>query len=146
MIDAQTYQLVILVSENLRIRIGALGLFEFPAGYYVYTGSARKNMQARIQRHLRSEKKLRWHIDYLLAQPGVRIIDIFYSAQAECEANQTIRGCVLVPRFGASDCQNRCGSHLKFLGKEKPKSGGRNTILIRRGILDSLLAICFFYI
>ncbi|MDZ4211617.1 MAG: hypothetical protein U1C59_07880 [Methylotenera sp.] len=51
-----TYQLDILLAEPARLSIGKLGVFDFPAGRYVYTGSARCNIEARIARHLRHEK------------------------------------------------------------------------------------------
>jgi Uri superfamily endonuclease len=71
-----TYQLRILVLHPLRLRVGALGEFDFPAGQYLYTGSARRNLEARIARHLRRDKPLRWHIDYLLTAEGVRVLGV----------------------------------------------------------------------
>ncbi len=67
----QTYQLSIEVAAPISVCIGRLGTFIFQAGIYVYTGSARKNMDARLKRHFSKEKKMHWHIDYLLAAPGV---------------------------------------------------------------------------
>ncbi len=94
---------------------GALGSCNFPAGHYVYTGSARRNLQARITRHLSTGKKLRWHIDYLLAHPDVEILRVETSAIPECRWNQQLEGRIPVAGFGASDCRNGCGSHLKLL-------------------------------
>jgi len=113
---AISYQLVIEVPAMLRVRIGKLGEFEFAAGSYVYTGSARRNLEARIARHARVEKRLRWHIDYLLAAPSVRIAKIVRSSRDECWLNQSVKGTVPVPGFGASDCRSGCGVHLKYLG------------------------------
>jgi Uri superfamily endonuclease len=110
-----TYQLFIAVNQTVHITVGKLGLFEFPAGSYVYTGSARKNIDARIARHLRSDKKLRWHIDYLLACRFTTITKVIRSAEPECVVNQRVAGVVVVKGFGASDCRHRCGSHLKLL-------------------------------
>ena len=59
-----TYQLTIQLKQDSTVQIGKFGTFEFPAGYYVYTGSAKRNLEARIQRHLSKEKRLKWHIDY----------------------------------------------------------------------------------
>ncbi|HSQ69904.1 MAG TPA: GIY-YIG nuclease family protein [Steroidobacteraceae bacterium] len=95
--------------------VGRLGVVEFPAGIYVYTGSARRNFEARIARHQRQQKTLYWHIDYLLAAPGVRIIRIRRSRQDECELNRATQGHV-IPGFGASDCRAGCRGHLKFRG------------------------------
>jgi len=112
-----TYQLAITLAVPARVAVGRLGAFEFPAGRYVYTGSARRNLEARIARHLRKEKTLRWHIDYLLAVPQAHVTCVERSAQLECALNQATAGTVLIPGFGASDCRAGCGSHLKFLGE-----------------------------
>jgi Uri superfamily endonuclease len=110
-----TYQLVIEVAKPLRIRVGALGFHDFPAGLYVYTGSAKRNFEARVARHLSLAKTLRWHIDYLLAATGVRVLEVRRLYEAECTVNRRTVGAIPVPRFGASDCRAGCGSHLKRL-------------------------------
>lgn len=111
-----TYQLLIQVSRPLSIQVGRFGLFDFPAGNYCYTGSARRNLEARLARHLSKEKTLRWHIDYLLMADGVKVQKVIRSIEPECQLNQKGKGIVLVQGFGASDCRSGCGSHLKFLG------------------------------
>jgi Uri superfamily endonuclease len=75
-------------------------------------------MQARIARHLRNEKKLKWHIDYLLASPQASIDKVIRYTLPECEINQRAAGIILVVGFGASDCHAGCGSHLKYLGPD----------------------------
>lgn len=115
MIRHVTYQLLIEVACPVRANIGRLGSFDFPAGRYIYTGSAKRNFEARVARHLRKEKTLRWHIDYLLAAPGVRIVGVRRYIEDECAINQATPGKVLVDGFGASDCRAGCGSHLKYL-------------------------------
>lgn len=110
-----TYQLVIEVTRRIRVAIGSLGTFPLPPGRYVYTGSARRNLDARIARHLRRTKTLRWHIDYLLNAPGVRVVDVHRFGAPECVVNRRTAGRIVVPRFGASDCRAGCGSHLKRL-------------------------------
>lgn len=112
-----SYQLRIDVPRRQRVRIGRLGEFEFPAGRYVYTGSATRNLAARVARHLRREKALRWHIDYLLAAPGVRIRRVINSPLPECALNRACRGRIVVAGFGSSDCACGCGAHLKYLGR-----------------------------
>lgn len=111
-----TYQLRIRVTQPLRLIVGRLGEFDFPAGDYVYTGSAKRNFEARVARHLRREKALRWHIDYLLTAPGVTVTRVLRSDTGECVLNQSTAGKVIVPGFGASDCRAGCGSHLKRVG------------------------------
>ena len=112
---AVAYQLVIEVARPVRITVGSLGRCAFPAGRYVYTGSAMRNPEARIARHLARAKTLRWHIDYLLNAPGVRIVDVLRFEEPECAVNRGTAGEIVVPRFGASDCRAGCGSHLKRL-------------------------------
>lgn len=111
-----SYQLHIEIAAPIRCLVGRLGTFDFPAGRYVYTGSAQRHLEARITRHLADTKTLRWHIDYLLACPGVRVTGVTRSRRAECALNASARGHVVVHGFGASDCRAGCGAHLRFLG------------------------------
>ena len=112
-----SYQLTIEVKQDSTIQIGKFGTFQFPAGYYVYTGSAKRNLEARLKRHLSKTKTLKWHIDYLLNAPEVSILNINRWTAPECEVNQQGQGAVLIPHFGATDCRAGCGSHLKYLGQ-----------------------------
>jgi len=107
---------VIEVVRPVRVQVGKFGEYVFPKGMYIYTGSALRNFEARIRRHLSPVKKMRWHIDYLLASPGVRVREVRRFSDAECAVNQRTQGSVPVPGFGASDCRSGCGSHLKRLG------------------------------
>ena len=111
----RTYQLFIEVKASVRVSVGRLGTYDFPAGRYVYTGSALRNFEARITRHLSSSKKMHWHIDYLLAAAGVHVLEVRRSVEEECAVNRSTRGTIPVPGFGASDCRTGCGSHLKRL-------------------------------
>jgi len=123
-----TYTLIILVPAEKQIDIGGLGTRNLPRGYYAYTGSAlgkgAQSLKGRIQRHLsRSNKKNRWHIDYLLSEGHVKIVSVIAGPtpkKAECEINQYLKkglqGTILIQGFGSSDCTHRCGSHLLYLG------------------------------
>ena len=111
------YHLLIQLLQPQEIIVGKLGLFRFPAGYYVYTGSALNGLEARVARHRRKEKRLHWHIDYLLQY--AKIIDVVYhitTERLECEYNRQIMNLpdaqIIVPRFGASDC--KCDAHLVY--------------------------------
>jgi Uri superfamily endonuclease len=113
-----TYALVLSLPYALAdVCIGRLGRFRFPAGWYVYVGSARGpgGLAARLARHLRLDKPLHWHIDYFRAH--ARPVEIWYASgtqRRECAWAQAIAGLsgasIPVPRFGASDC--RCSAHL----------------------------------
>ena len=111
------YQLLIHLNRRCQIQVGAIGPVTFQAGYYRYTGSAKRNLQARLARHCRQNKPLRWHIDYLTCHPAARVIQTMTFHGNECQLNQASPGVVTVPRFGASDCRQGCGAHLKYLGK-----------------------------
>lgn len=112
-----TYQLIFELPAPQHVVVGRFGAFTFPAGRYCYTGSARRAFAARIRRHLSSEKRLRWHIDYLLAAPGVRIVEVRRLTLGECVVNRQTVGAIVVAGFGASDCHAACGSHLKRIGE-----------------------------
>jgi len=109
-----TYQLTISISKPVMIAVGKFGRYNFSAGEYIYTGSARQHIDARIARHLRAEKTLRWHIDYLLNVPEASVIKVAQFVEPECEVNQRTPGVLLINRFGATDCIHGCGSHLKL--------------------------------
>lgn len=117
--DPTTYQLIIDVEQPIRLVVGRLGDCDFPAGRYVYTGSAKRTIDARIARHLRKEKALHWHIDYLLAAPGVNVVAVYRSTCAECALNRRTKGAVVVAGFGASDCRAGCRSHLRYRPKAR---------------------------
>ena len=110
-----SYSLSIRVEKPLIVTVGRLGCFEFAPGNYIYSGSARRNLLARVNRHLRKEKKLRWHIDYLLNAPTVEIVKVLISTIPECDLVAAGGGSIIVPGFGASDCRSGCGSHLRIL-------------------------------
>lgn len=114
-----SYQLHIRVPRRVRLKVGSLGTFDFPPGIYLYTGSGRRNIEARIARHLTTCKTLRWHIDYLLAARGVTVRRVVRSTLPECCLNQGVPGTVVASGFGSSDCAAGCGSHLKRLISRK---------------------------
>ncbi len=119
--DTGAYRLTIRLSKAVRVRVGRLGLVSLPAGIYVYCGSARRNLRARVARHLRRRKRKHWHIDYLLARREAKVVDVAaWGDRTECDlAAQAIRdgGQVVTPGFGSSDCRSGCGAHLVYVGE-----------------------------
>ena len=104
------------------MQVGRLGEFTFPAGYYLYTGSALASLEPRLRRHLEGcpEGKSHWHVDYLSPQAADKQFRVLLlSRRMECELNRTAGSLpgarVVAPGFGASDC--RCRSHLHYTGK-----------------------------
>ena len=110
----QSYQLFINVTKRINLKVGKLGTFKFPVGCYVYTGSAKKNIDNRIKSHFSKKKNLHLHIDYLLNNDDVYIIDIKKSEITECSLNKKTKGTIIVDGFGSSDCNLCCKSHLKY--------------------------------
>jgi len=110
------YLLVISLKKNSRIKVGRLGRITFSKGFYVYVGSALNSLQARVARHLSSEKKMRWHIDYLLASPNAEVEMVITrqtEKRIECKVNEIIQKFGKpVEKFGSSDC--KCKSHLTY--------------------------------
>lgn len=114
-----TYCLHIKITKKITLKIGKLATFQFPEGVYLYCGSARKNFDSRVSRHISKSKKLHWHIDYLLSSKFAKIINVEkYPASVETECSlihKYINTGIAIPfanGFGASDCKNRCPSHL----------------------------------
>ena len=109
-----TYALFVHVPYDLILSIGELGTLSLKAGYYAYIGSALGGLKQRVSRHLREEKKLQWHIDYLLtrAKP-VDVIVAGSKERKECEvAKKLAKELASIRGFGSGDC--RCESHLFY--------------------------------
>ncbi|MBN1317114.1 MAG: GIY-YIG nuclease family protein [Anaerolineales bacterium] len=111
------YALLLTMGQDHPIRIGRKGTFLFPAGYYLYLGSAQGpgGLASRLNRHCRQEKKHRWHIDYfrqsaileqVWAFPTTERLECAWAVAAMALPNAKIP----VPGLGSSDC--RCPSHL----------------------------------
>lgn len=112
------YQLHISLSDMETIDVGRLGTYSFKKGKYIYTGSAKRGLNARVDRHKRNDKNLHWHIDYLLEAKSARITSVNtfeFEEGGECALNQPIEGEHIVSGFGSSDCRNGCKSHLVYL-------------------------------
>lgn len=124
MSDRGTYALVLYLARAQTIRIGKLGTFRFPRGYYIYVGSALNGLVARLARHLRRDKNKFWHIDYLLELARVKAVWTHQSDERwECvwarAALALPRARIVAPRFGASDCT--CPTHLIYFGASPPR-------------------------
>lgn len=116
------YVLVLELDRPCRISPGKIPETEFPAGTYLYVGRAKKNLRARLLRHLRKEKTLFWHIDYLAKKAAVRKIWVKMDCFEECQVTADIhnflgKNCLSIPGFGSSDC--RCASHLLYFSGKK---------------------------
>ena len=114
------YCLIIKVDKNKDIKIGKkLGKIRFQKGHYTYVGSAMNSLESRIKRHLSDEKKLHWHIDYLLKD--CEITNVIYNISTEkieCELSHYLESKTdSIKDFGCSDCA--CKSHLFYFKDRK---------------------------
>ena len=98
--------------------VGKLGYVSFPMASYAYVGSAMNSLNARLARHIRDEKKLHWHINYLLQEAEIDEIILCPSEErVECSLSQALaRELEYIPGFGSSDC--KCQSHLYLTNGE----------------------------
>ena len=96
------------------IIVGKTGLRIFLKGFYIYVGSSMNGFSGRVKRHIKSKKKLHWHIDYLLEKALIEnIVCIESDKRIECKlAGNLSKLFKSIPNFGASDC--KCSSHLFF--------------------------------
>jgi Uri superfamily endonuclease len=108
------YVLIIAVDKDISVDTGALGNLDFEKGLYAYVGSAQNSLEERVKRHLRTQKAKFWHIDYLLADPRVKVLKVFYKRAGrpeECKIAKILaKKGFPIRGFGSSDC--RCETHL----------------------------------
>lgn len=131
-----TYLITMNLNDDQEIRIGKLGDIIFKKGYYVYVGSALNGLNARIQRHLRKQKKFHWHIDYLLDK--AKVTNIFYKKgkdKEECNIAQSLeQKLATIMDFGSSDCS--CKGHL-FYGNYKDIMGAISNLQMTQYEIDA---------
>ncbi len=118
------YCIVMDLARHAEMRVGSLGVVRFSPGTYAYVGSALGGIEQRIGRHKSTNKKRRWHIDYLLdkAEIVATIAIPAMNDEAECRlagmlAKSHVVSCP-VKGFGSSDCQ--CDSHLFYFEGVEP--------------------------
>ncbi|MDT8301258.1 MAG: GIY-YIG nuclease family protein [Sedimentisphaerales bacterium] len=114
--DSGIYIAIFNLPKTGRITVGKPGTFNFRKGFYFYVGSAQRNLSARLARHARKKKPLRWHIDYLSTKAKMLgAITIGGPRETECQVAKKLGNMFesAVPGFGASDC--RCGGHLFYV-------------------------------
>jgi sugar fermentation stimulation protein A len=130
--DAGAYLLLLTNPYSQDITIGALGTRHFPAGWYIYAGSARNGLTARLARHQRKRKPLRWHIDYC-ASGQMQVVQSFpirsqdalehrLASDVQKIADDAISG------FGASD--SPLNSHFFYFTHDPRSSSSFWNILL----------------
>lgn len=128
-----TYLLRIALDRDIKTHVGSLGDLHFKKGAYLYVGSAKRGLKARIERHLVKKKRIFWHIDYLLSLNGTKIKQIWITNKdKECKIAHFLyrKDYSFINRFGSSDCN--CRSHLFFINKSTGRAQG---LLKKRGFI-----------
>lgn len=107
------YVLVVTLEGGVEVRLPGRAPALLPAGRYLYCGSARGpgGLRARVGRHMRRDKSVRWHIDRLTTAGRVEGCWVVPDGD-ECALVARLADLpVPLPGFGSSDCR-RCASHL----------------------------------
>ncbi|MFW6046277.1 MAG: GIY-YIG nuclease family protein [Candidatus Woesearchaeota archaeon] len=103
------YALCFEISKDFNIRE-----WNIKKGRYVYVGSAQTNLEKRVNRHKKKNKKKHWHIDYLTTLKECDIKKVFYLEKEKLfeDVMTNILLCYGKPidNFGASD--SKFNSHL----------------------------------
>ncbi len=140
--DGGCYAILLRLPAVRTLVTGALGAVDYPAGWYVYVGSARGGIRARVARHRRPAKALRWHIDYL--RRVCSFVDAFafphpphLSRESEIARAVAAIADEAIPRFGASDSPD--ASHL-FRFDHDPRTDPRFVLLCGRANNGYLLS------
>jgi len=113
-----TYAIWLRSETNNIVEIGKFGQLQMASGFYVYIGSAfgPGGIKARVGRHLRQEKNLRWHIDYLRQHAVPVAVWIAYEKHLEHQwagkINKHRETSIPLTGFGSSDCS--CPTHLFY--------------------------------
>lgn len=119
-----TYALILKNSENRNVQIGRWQALDIEPGFYIYIGSAfgPGGIKARVSRHFRRSKPMRWHIDFIssITKP----VSAWYTCRSKRVEHDWAQTFLKIPDFrpikgfGCSDC--RCFSHL-FYSKKQPE-------------------------
>lgn len=119
------YILEIFAKTEFRLAIKKFENNNLKNGYYYYVGSAQKNYNSRLERHLRKAKTIHWHIDHLTTNENLKIQKIYLiengSKNIECSTVHKMENLLNVEHpligFGNSDCKI-CNSHLLYSKKK----------------------------
>ena len=125
-----SYALFLSLPQAARLAVGRLGAFDFPAGRYVYLGSANGpgGLRARLAHHARIAAHPQWHLDYF--RPYVQITGGFVAEgipvgglPLECAWSQQLLRLPgarpAAPGFGSADCRSGCPAHLLKISNQE---------------------------
>ncbi len=109
-----SYLLLVRLTAGATFAAGRLPPRRYPAGWYIYAGSALGGLRPRLDRYLAPARKRHWHIDYLLEHGDARAAWVVPGRERlECRLAAALgESLERVPRFGSTDC--RCPGHLFY--------------------------------
>jgi Uri superfamily endonuclease len=120
------YVVAVAIRTPVEVRCGRQAPVVLPRGRYLYCGSAYGpgGLRARLARHFRADKTVRWHIDQLTTRGDV-LGAFAVPGGDEC---RLVRSLSFLPvpmqGFGASDCADCCSHLLRW-----PARVGHKTIM-----------------
>jgi len=119
--EGGTYVLVFQLTARTQVKT-KYGYTVLQPGTYAYVGSAfgPGGIRARVGRHLRREKRVRWHIDWITTKDTFKPVEIlvFEGERVETQVSEVLAGRFeAVPGFGASDCREE--SHLFIITSKR---------------------------
>ncbi len=113
--DGGAYLLVVDLAASVSLA-GKFSGQTLGPGRYVYAGSARGSggIRARVSRHMRLDKRQRWHIDQITTGAAA-IWAAEFMELGECDLIGILSGAAsfsaALPGFGSTDCAT-CPAHL----------------------------------
>ena len=138
------YLLIMEIKQTVTIQIKSLGSVSFAPGEWVYVGSGMGNgstsIENRLLRHFRDDKKIYWHIDYLLSAGAMvtKALGIESQKHVECLLARTLSdhdNFLPGPRgFGSSDCRKGCGTHIYHYQGKQPIGDSLRQVLDKLGL------------
>jgi len=116
------YVVALSIAGPVAVRLGGAAPASLRGGRYLYCGSAHGpgGLTARLARHFRRDKTIRWHVDQLTT--AGEVLGAWAIAGGDECALVARLGFLPVPMpgFGASDCA-QCRSHLLRWPRRVPK-------------------------
>lgn len=133
------YVLAIELPRPIALALPKRALVTLASGRYLYCGSAKGpgGLRARIARHMRCGKPIRWHIDNLTEAGDVLGAWTIVGGD-ECQLVASLAHLPMpIDGFGSSDCRS-CRSHLLHWP-------GSPSTLLRRGMVQSVQSLPLKY-
>ncbi len=115
--DKGIYLLIVFLPSRTVLKTKAKE-FNLRKGYYYYSGSAMRNLSARVKRHIKVLKKKHWHIDFLIEKGEIVLINPYIVGDKEFEhilAHLLSEKLSAIKGFGCGDC--KCETHLFYSQK-----------------------------